>query len=148
MLLAKIRLRFGSKLFLSHLVAVILVSGSVGTFFYNRALESLMRSLRSRLQNSAALLSHTIDARELDAIQAPGDMTQPAYQTNLTKLRQLRRLNPDIAFLYIMRQEGERVVFVIDSDETERQAPPGREYEAAPSSMRMGFHVPAVDDQL
>jgi HAMP domain-containing protein len=145
---AKLRLRFGTKLFLSHLVAVILVSGSVGTFFYNRALESLMRSLRSRLQNSAALLSYTIDARALDGIRAPADMAQPAYQANLAKLRQLRRLNPDIAFLYIMRLEGEQVVFVIDSDETERQAPPGRVYEESPDSMRMGFHSPAVDDQL
>lgn len=49
-----IRFRYATKLFLSHLLAVFLVSGSVGTFFYVRAMDNLMRSLQSRLQNSAA----------------------------------------------------------------------------------------------
>ena len=60
-----IRFRYSTKLFLSHILAVLLVSGSVGTFFYVRAMDNLMRSLQSRLQNSAALLSQTIDARDL-----------------------------------------------------------------------------------
>jgi len=30
----RIRLKFGHKLFLSHFLAVVLVSGSIGSFFY------------------------------------------------------------------------------------------------------------------
>ena len=37
-------------------------------------------------------------------------------------------MNPDIAFLYVMRQQGENFFFVIDSDESEEQAMPGQEY--------------------
>jgi HAMP domain-containing protein len=144
----RIRIPFGSKLFLSHLLAVFLVSGSVGTFFYVKAMESLMHSLRARLQNSAALLSQGIDARELDDIRTPTDMDREAYRRHLATLRRMRRSNPDIAFLYVMRKEGQRIVFVLDSDETDRQAPPGRQYTDAPAGLRSGFHAPSVDDAL
>jgi len=141
-----IRLRFGLKLFLSHFVAVVLVSGSVGTYFYVNAIGNLKQSLRSRLQNSAALLSQSIDARELDVIRTPADVRQEVYQRTLRNLRRLRRANPDIAFLYIMRRvSGNRIRFVVDSDETERQALPGRDYPDATDRMVAGFNEPSVD---
>jgi len=148
MLIQKIRFRYGNKLFWSHLVAVFLVSGSVGTFFYVKAMGNLMHSLQSRLQNSAALLSQSIDVRELEAIRTPADATRDTYQSNIAKLRRIRRANPDIAFLYVMRKDDNRVVFVLDSDETEQQALPSREYTEMTASMLTGFHSPSVDDKL
>ena len=142
------RLRYGTKLFLSHLIAVFLVSGSVGTFFYFKAIESQMRSLRSRLQNSAALLSHSINGPDLDVIATPEDMGLEVYKQTLEKMRRIRRSNPDIAFLYVMRKDKDGVVFVLDSDETERQAPPGKRYPEAPDSMMKGFFAPAVDEEV
>jgi HAMP domain-containing protein len=143
-----IRLRLGLKLFLSHFVAVVLVSGSVGTFFYYNAIGSLIQSLRSRLQNSAALLSQSIDARELKTIRTPDDVEQEVYLRLLRNLRRLRRANPDIAFLYIMRKGSDnRISFVVDSDETERQALPGRDYPEAPDLLLAGFNEPSVDDK-
>lgn len=141
------RLQFGPKLFISHFMAVLLVSGSIGTFFYYNAMHSLMQSLRSRLQNSAALLSQSIDAREMETIRTEADTQSPIYRDTLEKLRRLRRSNPDIAFLFIMRKEGERITFVVDSDETDKQAQPGREYAEAPALMQTGFHEPSVDDK-
>jgi HAMP domain-containing protein len=143
-----IKLRFGLKLFLTHFFAVVLVSGSIGSFFYFNAMGNLIQSLRSRLQNSAALLSQSIDASELDAIRIPADVEQEVYQRNLRNLRRLRRSNPDIAFLYIMRRESDnRITFVVDSDETEKQALPGRDYPDAPDLLVAGFNEPSVDDK-
>lgn len=142
------RPRYASKLFITHLVAVFLVSGSVGTFFYFRALDNLTRSLRSRLQNSAALLSQSLDARELEDIRVPEDVAKPNYKTNLEKMRRIRRTNPDLAFLYLMRKDEDAVRFVMDTDETEAQALPGTIYEDVPDLMNQGFHEPSVDDEL
>ena len=143
-----IRLRLGLKLFLSHFVAVVLVSGSIGTYFYVNAIGSLKQSLRSRLQNSAALLSQSIDARDLDIIRTPDDVRQEVYQRTLRNLRRLRRANPDIAFLYIMRRDPDnRIRFVVDTDETEKQALPGRDYPDAPDRLVAGFNEPSVDDE-
>jgi methyl-accepting chemotaxis protein len=143
-----IRLRLGLKLFLSHFVVVVLVSSSIGTYFYVNAIGSLKQSLRSRLQNSAALLSRSIDARELDIIRIPADARLEVYQRTLKNLRRLRRANPDIAFLYIMRRDTDnRIRFVVDSDETEKQALPGRDYPDAPDRLVAGFNEPSVDDE-
>jgi HAMP domain-containing protein len=144
----RLRFRYSTKLFISHLVAVFLVSGSVGTFFYVRAMDNLMRSLKSRLQNSAALLSQSISAHDLENIRSADDTEKPAYISALEKMRRIRRTNPDIAFLYVMRKDDDQVRFVVDSDETDAQAQPGEVYEEVIDSMLMGFHDPSVDDAL
>jgi len=143
----RFRLKFGPKLFLSHFLAVLLVSGSIGTFFYLNAIDSLVNSLRSRLQNSAALLSQGIDARDLEDIRSAEDIKATVYVETLGKLRRLRKSNPDIAFLYIMRKIEDRIVFVIDSDETDQQALPGREYTDANDLLCSGFTIPSVDEK-
>lgn len=129
-------------------MAVFLVSGSVGSYFYTQATKSLMKSLRSRLQNSATLLAHSIDADGLEQVRGPEDVARPVYREALDLLRRLRRSNPDVAFLYIMRLEKDVPVFVVDSDETDAQALPGQVYEDMPSTMKLGFFQPSVDDQL
>ncbi|HMP77351.1 MAG TPA: HAMP domain-containing protein [Kiritimatiellia bacterium] len=143
-----IRLRYATKLFISHLAAVFLVSGSIGTFFYVRAIDNLMRSLQSRLQNSAAMLSQSIEAPALDAVVSERDTDNPHYTAALEKLRRVRRSNPDIAYLYIMRKTDAGVVFVIDSDETEAQAKPGQVYDEVTSLLELGFIEAAVENEL
>ncbi|MCB1070502.1 MAG: hypothetical protein H7A43_00750 [Verrucomicrobia bacterium] len=107
-----------------------------------------MKSLRSRLQNSATLLAHSIDAAGLEQIRGPEDVAQPVYQESLDLLRRLRRSNPDVAFLYIMRLDKDVPIFVVDSDETDAQALPGQVYEDMPPTMKLGFFEPSVNDQL
>ena len=62
-----------SKLFLSHFLAIVLVSGSIGSYFYANAIENLLSSLKSRLLNSAALMSHSFDVAQLDTLRAAAD---------------------------------------------------------------------------
>lgn len=144
----KIRLPIARKLFFSHFLAVILVSGSIGTYFYISAIDSLKNNLQARLQNSAALVSELVDAGDLAEIQTENDQNQPAYQHYLKLLRNLRRTNPDLAYLYIMRNEGGRVLFVIDTDETSGQALPGREYTSVVPALLLGFSSPSVDQEI
>jgi len=137
-----------AKLFISHIVAVIIVSGSIGTYFFNSAAENLTNGLQERLQASAALISQTFDANTLKNIQSSSDVSHPEYLDALQKLRTLKRMNSDIAFLYIMRQKGGKVFFVVDSDETEKQALPGTEYSPSPPSLIKGFTGVAVDQEI
>ncbi|MDR2549520.1 MAG: hypothetical protein LBD10_04890 [Desulfobulbus sp.] len=113
------------KLFLSHVLAVLMVSGSIGTYFYTSAANTLMHGLKERLQSSAALISQMIDAETVGTVASQADVSQQGYIDTLEKLRSLKRMNPDISFLYVMRQAGEEVYFVVDSDETAKQARPG-----------------------
>jgi hypothetical protein len=63
-------------------------------------------------------------------------------------VRRVRRTNPDIAFLYVMRRADDGAVqFVVDSDETEaRPAGQGLRRRGARDAGRL--HQPVVDDEL
>jgi diguanylate cyclase (GGDEF)-like protein len=144
----KLRFSIQHKLLASHFLAVLLVSGSIGSFFYLRAARSLHENVRVRLQNSAALIAEFLDATELGAIRAEKDVALPEYERHLGRLRALKLTNPDISFLYVMRRTGGRVEFVLDSDDTAEQARPGREYTNVVPAMLAGFARPSVDDDV
>ncbi|HOC38913.1 MAG TPA: methyl-accepting chemotaxis protein [Thermodesulfobacteriota bacterium] len=142
------RLPIQRKLFLSHFLAVLLVSGSIGTYFYLSAMDSLMASLQRRLKGSAAFIGQALDARDVDPVQSPEDINLPVYDDYLDRLRTFKDTNHDISYLYIMRIQGEKVVFVIDSDDSEAQALPGREYRWRVPALLKGFSEPAADERL
>lgn len=146
----RIRLPIARKLFFSHFLAVVLVSGSIGTFFYMSAIDSLTQNLKTRLKSSAAMVSQLIDANDLIEIRTEADQNIPKYRTYLNLLRDLKDTNADIAYLYIMRKEGDgdRVAFVIDSDATSKQALPGRQYDPVIPALLHGFSAPSVDDEI
>lgn len=141
------RLSIFSKLFLSHFAAIVLVSGSVGSYFYFSAIDNLMQALRSRLQNSAALISQGLDITDLDQIREAGDMATPVYRRYVESLRAFANANPDIAFIYVMRKEGDRVSFVLDSD-ADQPAVAGEEYPHRIPAMLEGFVRPSVDKAI
>lgn len=136
------------RLFLSHFLAVLLVSGSIGSYFFYSASQSLLKSLQSRLQHSASLVSVALDVDKLRAIRTQADTDSTAYLEMLDQLRDFRKTNPDIAFLYVMRRVEDRVEFVVDSDTTEDQAIPGQVYDEAVPTLMLGFDRPSVDDRM
>ena len=135
------------KLFLSHFVAILLVSGSVGTYFYQSAVDSLMAALKSRLQNSAALISQGLQIHNLDQFRSAADVDAPIYQEYVRTLREFVAANPDITFVYIMRKQGDEVQFVLDSDPND-PALPGEVYPQRIPSLLEGFTRPSVDDEI
>ncbi|MES9977761.1 MAG: diguanylate cyclase, partial [Candidatus Thiodiazotropha sp. 6PLUC5] len=141
------RLTIQTKLFLSHFAAIVLVSGSVGSYFYQSAIENLMSALQSRLKNSAALISHGFENAELDTIRNEQDMSLASYKEYVALLRGYVKTNPDIAFIYVMRKVGDKAVFVLDSDMQE-PASPGEEYEPDLITMMDGFLRPSVDKEI
>lgn len=136
-----------TKLFLSHFAAIVLVSGSVGTYFYENALDSLHEALRSRLQNSAALVSQALSVEGIGQIDAADDRDKPAYREGVDALRSFVAANPDIAFVYIMRKVGDQVEFVLDSD-VDQPAMPGEIYPHDVPELMQGFVRPSVDAEI
>ena len=135
------------KLFLSHFLAIVLVSGSIGSYFYRSAIDSLLGSLQTRLQYSAALLSRSVSPATLDQIQSAADQDSETYRQGIALLRELVGSNPDIAFIYVMRRDGGQVRFVLDSD-PDAPAEPGEIYEVDAPALLQGFSVPSCDREL
>ncbi len=141
------RLSIQTKLFLSHFAAIVLVSGSVGSYFYDSAIENLTEALRSRLQNSAALISQGLYVKSLDQIQGPDDVNSLVYKQGVDSLRDFVKANPDIAFIYVMRKLDNKPVFVLDSDMVE-PALPGEVYPQNVPALMEGFLRPSVDSEI
>ena len=141
-------LKIGWKLFWSHWLTAIAVFGSIGIYLYYSAVESLKGSLQARLENSAAFIAGALNGVDFDDIQKPQDVTKASYQQKLELLRRLRRTNPDISYLYIMRNDQGRIRFVVDTDDTPRQALPARIYHTEMPAMRIGFSRPSVDVKI
>ena len=137
----------GKKLFLSHFLAIVLVSGSIGSYFYQNAIDSLLGSLQARLKYSAALLSTAVDPGDLDQIVSPADKALDSYKNGVTHLRELVASNPDIAFIYVMRRDAAGIHFVLDSDPDE-PAEPGEAYKVPVRALIEGFNKPGSDREL
>ena len=134
------------KLFVSHFVSTLVVSSAIGVFLYLNARESIMEQLRSRLSSTAAIVSRDLDANELRDIRNANDVSKLEYRQTLEALRGAVAANPDIAFLYVMRLDGEgRVLFVVDTDASSGQALPGREYAPVDDRLLAGFKGPVAD---
>ena len=136
-----------TKLLISHFLAIILVSGSIGTFFYKTAKDSLMVSLQTRLENSAALLSQTFNADELLSIASSGDKNTAIYKSNVLKAQDFALINKDVAFVYIMELRDGLPHFVLDSD-LEAPASPGDLYEEYIPELLKGFVKPSSDNEI
>ncbi|MCU7808477.1 MAG: diguanylate cyclase [Candidatus Thiodiazotropha sp. (ex Semelilucina semeliformis)] len=147
MLSSAMRITIQTKLFFSHFAAIILVSGSVGTYFYQSAIDNLTQALRSRLQNSAALVSQGLGEVKLDQVRHPDDRILPVYKQSVSLLQEFVKANPDIAFIYVMRREEENVSFVLDSD-TDDPAMPGELYPHHVPALMEGFVRASVDEEI
>ncbi|MCU7842818.1 MAG: diguanylate cyclase [Candidatus Thiodiazotropha sp. (ex Monitilora ramsayi)] len=141
------RITIQTKLFFSHFAAIILVSGSVGTYFYQSAIDNLTQALRSRLQNSAALVSQGLGGINLDSISQPEHRALAVYQKGVALLREFVKANPDIAFIYVMRKTPQGVAFVLDSD-TDDPALPGELYPHHVPALLEGFIRASVDEEI
>jgi methyl-accepting chemotaxis protein len=120
----------------------------MGGFFYHSAVASLKGSLQARLGNSAAFIAGALNGADFDDIRTPQDVAKDSYQQKLELLRRLQRTNPDISYLYIMRNDQGRIRFVVDTDETAQQALPMRVYHAEMPAMRVGFSRTSVDEKI
>ena len=143
----KMNITIRTKLFLSHFLAILLVSGAIGIYFYNSAIDHLLGSLKTRLKYSAALMSQSFDAGELDQLRSSSDVDTPQYLRNLELVRKFSDSNPDVAFVYVMRLRAGNPVFVLDSD-TEDPAQLGEEYPEQIPTLMQGFTQISVDSKV
>ena len=137
-----------SKYFWMPFCLIGLITGGWGLLFYFTAVNSVKRGLQNRLKYSAALLGQSLDANLLEDIRGPEDTSKDNYVATLNLLRELKKSNPDISFIYIMRLEDEKALFVVDSDESDEQAQPGEEYEEDVPELKEGFNAPSVDKEV
>lgn len=69
------------------------------------------------------------------------DLQQPHYEALKSQLVRLKEVNPDIRFMYLMREVAGEIVFLVDSEleSSDDYSPPGQLYEEASAELLRGF---------
>lgn len=74
--------------------------------------------IRERVTAIAATATVEFRAEELDQLRTLKDVESPVYRTVVERLRQIRRRNPDIKYVYLLRPpvSGAMFAFIADAD--------------------------------
>lgn len=121
---------------LATLVFVIGAVSSVYTYI------SIDRAGRENIKDRAATMAQMLPKDEMLSLKgSEEDVVDPSYQFIKTLLMDVRRVNSDVRFVYLIGQRSGELFFFVDSEDSESEdySPPGQSYEEAPWQMQALF---------
>lgn len=149
--------------------AFLLIIGLSIYFLHSNVQGYFQHQLEERLRGIAQTASVSFTHEELSGINSPDDIRKSAYKTVVNKLVEIRRLNPNIRFAYILRQTEDvnTQIFVADADsinpyaaidlnkdgeinDEDALAAPGDEYDVSeqPPLRDFGFTQTTISEEL
>ena len=147
----RIQVPLGAKVFLVC-ASLALATSLVGTMvLYLGARHSLRREVRSKLEALARTAALRIDPETHYRMRTRRDESSEAYRKLQVALRQIRKANPEIRYIYTMRKTGKKSIwqFVVDAEENPRNLSHiGDEYDVSPyPEMQKAFSGPTADKE-
>lgn len=113
------------------LVVAVMVVGLFITYrLADNQEEDYYRVRMMQVETAAA----AIDYKDVEALDgSPEDIGIPAYENILSQLTRIKRSDPHIRFVYLMRPRNGELVFLVDAEEpaSSDYSPPGQVYEEA-----------------
>lgn len=95
------------------LLAIVSVGITIGILYFNFSRES-RQDLRQRLMNIAELAALQQDGDKFEKITSEDD---PLYEEFRLQNLEIRKIDPEIAFVYTMRKDDQGIYFVVDAGE-------------------------------
>lgn len=137
-----------TKLMISFIVLIIVIAGGIFFYTYDQTKTALLEITRDDMLQIIGLASTQITPQEVDQIDQlkAGQETSPQYLAIKKKLRDMRALSPNVVNFYIMRIDGEKIVFYVDDTEDEDGARIGQVYEEPDPKAFAAVNEPAVSD--
>ncbi|MDD5560682.1 MAG: ATP-binding protein [Candidatus Omnitrophica bacterium] len=111
-----------------------LITQNIGAYFRRLNVDEL--------SVKANTVSAAIDYRQVETLTAsPADIGTPGYERLKEQLKAIKEANVDLRFIYLMRLEHGKIIFLADSgpDSSAESSPPGQVYEEAPPELRSRF---------
>jgi methyl-accepting chemotaxis protein len=105
-----------TKLILSFVLLIVVIAGGTFLFTYGQTKKALLDITRQDLLQMIGIVSTQFSNQEIDAIVQlkTGQDTAPEYITLQNKMQQMRSLSKNLVNFYIMRLEGDKVIFLLD----------------------------------
>jgi signal transduction histidine kinase len=151
------------------LLVSLLLTGAATFIIYKTVQKHFDESLRERLTSVVSTAALNFDADLLEKIQNPNDYKTDIYRDVVIKLQEIREVNKDVLYAYIMRKTNDANIFsfVADADSFDPSIPidlnedgiideedklsyPGDPYDATENSTlkESGLLFPITDNEL
>jgi PAS domain S-box-containing protein len=141
--------RVPEKMSMILLLMILVFSGCSILYISVVTTNALKEQARDDIKGFAVFSSHQVPGESITSLH-PGDEQTQEYLAVQRTLRGLRTSLPDIKNIYILRQEGGRVLFVVDADygTTPDAAMIGQQYPMVDQDLLNGFGQPSVDREF
>ncbi|MFH0875521.1 MAG: HAMP domain-containing protein [archaeon] len=104
-----------TKLVVSFLMLILIISGGTFVFTYSQTKSALKEQMREELMSIAGVAATQIDGDVLSKL-IPGDESSAKFIQIRDQLVKIKDSNSHIMYLYTMRKDGSRVEFIVDAD--------------------------------
>lgn len=123
----------------SVVIVLVIVTGLISALF-----AGITADLRNRdyLQGRAQTIADALPAESVSFLEGNAeDLNKFEYTETKNLLERVKANNPDLKFVYLMRQEGDDPIFLVDatSPGSEQFSPPGEIYSEGSEQLRSGF---------
>ena len=137
-----------TKLILSFLLLILIISGMTFLYTFKETKDSLKEIMRDELKAVASVTATQINGDFFEKIQNQG-YDSLEYQTILKQLNKIRDSNSDILYIYTMKKNEGKIEFVVDADYgKENSAEIGEIYDENVPELIKGFDEPSVDKEF
>ncbi|MES2060038.1 MAG: ATP-binding protein [Patescibacteria group bacterium] len=118
------------------LLVAVLVAAYVSFYLYYSSRDSIGKQLVARAETMAASLDLYSGIANLDYTDT--DISKPEYAALKKSMKDLRAINNDASFVYLLGMKDGNVVFVVDSENPDSPdySPPGQVYYEASPELR------------
>lgn len=134
-----------------HPDLTILATIVVGLIVLLFTIINVSTSICTDLKQEVSSLSQLIEVDRLNTLQAAAaDLTNPEYRFYQSQLHNIAEADPEIEFLYAMKQVEGQVVFLFDStlETDEDHSPPGQMYYEASETLLKSISEGTVEIEL
>lgn len=142
-----------TKLTVSFIVFILVVSSLTFLFTFKETKQGLKEIIQSELIALSSVIANNLtgkDAEEM-ALLKPGDESSGKFIALVNKLKSIQNSHSDIKYIYTMKLEGEKLVFMVDPEYGNTEDPGaeiGEVYEETNAQMFEGFKKASVDDEF
>ena len=131
------KLSIRTKILVPAAVLILIVCGAMGIPWYQSVQESVIKMGMDQAQMASSMVALEIDREVLKGLE-PGCEDTEEYKNTLAMLRSIKE-EYELAYLYTLYTDGQKVYYGIDSDSSEQQANVGDEFEYSYADMATVF---------
>ena len=115
------------KIIIAMAIILLLSDAILGVVLYNRSKSAMMEQIRTNAMNVAQCAAASVDGNAISKVQSGDDGSSSDYQAVLEALT-LFLENGGVEYVYTVRKEDGKNIFVVDSD-PEEPGMPGDDFE-------------------